>query len=311
MGSSLRYVPLPANGVLSTLYDVISLMDAMIRGVDVVLVLGVSGGIFIPCVRRLSRARVVVNVDGIEWRRDKWGRLARWFLRRSEEIAVRYADAVVADNEGIRDHLMQAYKRDCPIIAYGGDHAVSVPRSEYTGGGMPRSYALSICRIEPENNVEMILRAFSSAACVPLVFIGNWSASEFGRRMRDQYGQSPHVVLLDPIYDAEVLRGIREDALLYVHGHSAGGTNPSLVEMLFFSVPIAAFDCEFNRFSLEGGGRYFDSAESLTCIVREFNRDEEKTAGQKLLELGRRRYTWAAVSREYFDLFATVAPRNR
>jgi glycosyltransferase involved in cell wall biosynthesis len=302
LGARLKYIACPANGALSPLYDALAIVDAVRNGADVLLVLGVSGAWLLPLVRRFTRTRIITNVDGIEWKRDKWGRLARWFLRWSEGTAVRNSSQVIVDNVGIREHIESAYGVDCPVVVYGGDHAITVGRKAYGGTELPGRFALSICRIEPENNVEMVLRAFRAAGGIPLVFVGNWLASEYGRRLKAEFASVARITLLDPIYDPGLLRDIRERASLYVHGHSAGGTNPSLVEMLFFPVAIAAFDCNFNRYTLEGLGSYFRDEEQLASHLRKFDPTRPVVVDRGIRELAWRKYTWAAVAGDYWKL---------
>ena len=302
-GARLAYVPLPANGVASIAYDAWSLLLAVWRGADTVLVLGVSGAVALPLVRCLGRTRVVTNIDGIEWRRAKWGWLARNVLRMSEWLAVRCSHVVVADNQGVAEHVAQHYGAPCTVIAYGGDHAIESARRPYPVT-LPARYALALCRIEPENNVEMILEAFSRQPALPLVFVGNWKASIFGQAMRDRYQGHGHLVLADPEYDAGALRTLREGASLYVHGHSAGGTNPSLVEMMHFGVPVVAFDCVFNRYTTQGQASYFADVGGLMAAVADLPALEKANAGALLCEVARRCYTWNQVGGEYFRALA-------
>ena len=239
--ADLVYIPLKANGIQSVIYDILSLLYCLFNKSEIILILGVSGCIFLPIFRMFSDAKIVTNIDGIEWRRDKWGRMARLFLKLSERIAVNYSDVIIADNQAIGDYVDKEYGKQACIIAYGGDHAISMKEYELKS----EEYFLSICRIEPENNIDMILEAFSGSEC-KLKFIGNWASSEYGRMLRVKYEDSENIEMLDPIYDINKLFKLRGEAKAYVHGHSAGGTNPSLVEAMYFSIPIFAFDCNFN-----------------------------------------------------------------
>jgi len=302
LGARLRYIGLNANGVSSIPYDIVSLFSAVRHRSEVILLLGVSGAIALPLVRLLSRARIVTNIDGIEWKREKWKGTARWFLRFSERMAVRFSHEVIADNAGIAEHVAQSYGRDCHVIAYGGDHALQTPIKPYDGPPLPPRYALALCRIEPENNVAMILEAFAGKPDMPLVFVGNWNNSDFGRELRQRYGALPHLHLLDPIYDIGVLRTIRGNAALYVHGHSAGGTNPSLVEMMHFGLPILAYDCNFNRFTTDEEALFFKDAAALRKGVDTLNPAEAARMGEDLRRVAQERYTWDAVGRAYFRI---------
>lgn len=226
LSAKLKYIPIQANGSQSIPYDILSLFSAIWNRNDVILLLGVSGATVLPLIRLISSACIVTNIDGIEWRRQKWKGLAKWFLRLSEKFAVRFSHEVIADNGAISDYVKESYGVDCHVIAYGGDHAVAVEAEDVTEYKLPSQYAFSVCRIEPENNVLMIVEAFSKQDKLPLVLVGNWDNSEYGRDIRKRFSHVKHLFLLDPIYSLGKLKTMRSQAVLYMHGHSAGGTNP-------------------------------------------------------------------------------------
>jgi glycosyltransferase involved in cell wall biosynthesis len=290
----LKYIPLNANGAQSVFYDIWSLFHAVYKRSDTILLLGVSGAICLPFIRLFSKAKIVTNIDGLEWRRHKWGKLAKKFLKFSENIAVKYSDVVVADNKGIADYVLEEYNLEAEVIAYGGDHAVIDSLSPSDDG-----YALALCRIEPENNVEMILESFSKTN-KRLKFIGNWDNSEFGCRMKATYEGYENIEIMAPVYELSVLFLIRQQCSFYVHGHSAGGTNPSLVEMMHFNKNILAFDCNYNRASTEDRAEYFLNSNEL---VNHIENASILNNSDKMTEIAKRRYTWKVVKQQYFDLF--------
>lgn len=118
--AALTYIPLNANGAQSVLYDIWSLFHAVFKRSDTTLLLGVSGAICLPFIRSFSKTKIVTNIDGLEWRRDKWGKWGRKFLKLTEKIGVRYSDFVVADNKGIADYVLDEYGIETEVIAYGG-----------------------------------------------------------------------------------------------------------------------------------------------------------------------------------------------
>lgn len=308
----LKYVPLPANGPLSVIYDIASLLSAMVNRSHVILLLGVSGAIALPLVRLFSNCKVVTNVDGIEWRREKWGKLARWFLRLSERMAVRFSHHVIADNDAIADYLQDAYRLSSTVIAYGGDQAMAAAATPIDDYQLPTDYALSIARIEPENNIHILAEAFSLQPSRHLVVVGNWRGSGYGEMLRERYGCYRNIHLLDPIYDAGKLKTLRQHAGLYIHGHSAGGTNPSLVEAMHCARPIFAYDCTFNRSTTENKALYFRDADELTTLLAATQRPLLDAVARDMLEIARRRYTWDIVARQYFVLLtqkSMVHPR--
>lgn len=121
-GAVLKYINLNANGMTSILYDFICMLYSLRS--DVMLILGVSGSIFLPFVRLLYRGKIITNIDGIEWKRGKWSRLARFVLRISEWAAVKFSDVVIGDNQGIIDYVAREYQKSAVLIEYGGDHVV-------------------------------------------------------------------------------------------------------------------------------------------------------------------------------------------
>jgi glycosyltransferase involved in cell wall biosynthesis len=297
----LKYFPLNANGTQSILYDIVSLISAVWNRSNVILLLGVSGAIALPLVRLFSSARIVTNIDGIEWRREKWQGFAGHFLRFSEMMAVRFSHEVISDNGAIAEYVKNAYGVDSHVIAYGGDHAVAVAATT-NEHGLPEKYAFSVCRIEPENNVHVILEAFSKLDAHHLVMVGNWSYSEYGRELRKRYTAHGNIHLLDPIYDLGKLKSLRSHAAFYVHGHSAGGTNPSLVEAMHFGKPVLAFDCSFNRSTTENQALFFSNSEELMSMVATTHVSTAEKVGLAMAEIATRRYTWRVVARQYFSL---------
>ncbi len=302
-GAKLSYIPLSANGAQAIPYDIWSLLRVCRQRPDVILLLGHAGAYVLPLLRLFTRARFVTNVDGIEWKRDKWGWLTKQIIRLGEIMAARFSHEIIADNHGIADHVQSQYAKPSHVIAYGGDHAVEFePKPIRPDLNLPQRFAFKVARIEPENNIEMVLQGFADFGELPLVVIGNWKNSTYGVDLVERFGSLRNMHLIDPIYDLQTLYDIRRSAQLYVHGHSAGGTNPSLVEVMHFGVPILAFDCAFNRHTTADAATYFKDAADLTNKLAEGTLED----GAKMREIAQDRYTWDVVGKAYFDLLSTV-----
>lgn len=299
-GAKLRFLPLSANGISSIPYDILSLFDAAFRGTNRILVLGVSGAIAIPVIKLFFRSEITTNIDGVEWKRRKWRGVAKTFLKFSEKIAVTYSHKVIADNQAIADYVAAEYNKSCEVIAYGGDHAVSAEANTALSDKLPEEYAFSLCRIEPENNVELILKSWQKDK-IPLVFIGNWDNSEFGRTLKGKFSGRPNIHLLDAVYDAGLLKGVRAKAAIYIHGHSAGGTNPSLVEMMHFGIPVVAFDCDYNRHSTLNQALYFSNTKELQDAVNAIGTGEHRDIGMRMNKIAEKLYVWDKIGLKYFD----------
>lgn len=302
LSAQLKYVPLNANGLQSVPYDIVSLFSAVWNRSDVILLLGVSGAISLPLIRLFSSARIITNIDGLEWRREKWTGFAKQFLRFSEKMAVRFSHQIITDNQAITEYVKHSYGVNSHVIAYGGDHALTLG-VEVDEHSLPENYAFSVCRIEPENNVHMIIAAFFKLNSHTLVMVGNWNNCEYGRALHKKYATCDNIFLLDPIYDLGKLKTLRSRALFYIHGHSAGGTNPSLVEAMHFEKPVLAFDCNFNHHTTEGQAYFFKNSEELQHLIKTIDLDDANKMAKQMLEIAERRYTWYIVAQQYFTLF--------
>ncbi|MCQ2353461.1 MAG: glycosyltransferase [Victivallaceae bacterium] len=164
-------------------------------------------------------------------------------------------------------------------------------------------YAFAVCRIEPENNLHLILAAFESDAPMPLVIVGNWNHSNYSTELFQKYNAVPGIHLLPSIYDPEKLNFIRSRCRYYLHGHSCGGTNPSLVEAMYLGLPVIAYDVNFNRETTENAALYFDNVTTLKRLCRETDESQRLQIGRKMKEIADRRYVWQRICKRYADLF--------
>jgi glycosyltransferase involved in cell wall biosynthesis len=303
LGAHLNFVDWDANGWQSIIYDFVSLLRAAPTS-RTLLVLGVSGCLLLPLVRCLwPRTRIVTNIDGVEWKRLKWGRFARWVLRASEWTAVRFSHEIIADNPAIQEHVSQFYGRTARFVSYGGDHAIvkgqlAKPACRFAAG----NYFLALCRIEPENNVREILQAFERTPDQNLVFVGNWSLSPYSRGLRREFCLTPNIELMESIYDPACLAGLRRGARGYVHGHSAGGTNPSLVEAMSLGSAVLAHDVVYNRLTTANAASYWSDSDSLTKLLCRLDDSTLSQNAHSMMRLAAERYTWDRIAEQYLSL---------
>ena len=301
-GAKLKYVCFKANGVQSIPYDIVSMMRS-ICGYDTLLILGVSGCTFLPVFKLFCRKRIIVNIDGLEYRRAKWKSWVKKFLKLSEGTAIRFADIIITDNKGIQDYVKEEYGKVSTLIAYGGDHALIDITKEREAeilknyGFEKDGYSMCVCRIEPENNCHITLEAFKENKR-NLVFVGNWNRNDYSRKLKDEYNAYSNITLLNSIYDLEILYTLRKNAKYYIHGHSAGGTNPSLVEAMFFGRPILSFDVVYNRETTQNKAHYYQNAQELTALI-----EQGVDNGKELKDVACKQYTWAQIAKEYEALY--------
>ena len=321
--SSWRQVILPfkANGVSSIPYDIVSLLWASLCS-QTVLLLGVSGCVALPVLRILfPGVTYIVHIDGLEWSRPKWSSFARWFLRISERIAIHVADAFIVDNIGIADYVARSYGRRYLrrsfLVAYGAKPPTIPAISEnpihvidgVTGEILhlvDSKYLLVLARAEPENNIEMIIEAFILSGIasegIKLVLVTNAFDTLHGAALIQKYSIHKCLCFAMPVYDWRIVRSIRSHAMAYVHGHSAGGTNPSLVEALAAERPILAFDVPYNRYTTFGLVSYFQSSIDLSASLSFLAREGLEFIPE-LGPLVRSSYDWKTVAGDYRRLF--------
>ena len=300
----LYYLPFNANGIQSIVYDIFSILHAIFYA-DTLLILGVSGGIAIPFVKLFSKKKIIINIDGLEWRRQKWNTFTRKFLKYSEKLAVKYSDADITDNESIKRYTAMYYKTLSHLIEYGGNHCYQqsiTKKHKEIYPFLKKPYAFKVCRIEPENNVHLILTTFSKLPSKVLVIVGNWKKSSYGQKLKEKYEQYENLYLIDPVYEQEELDLLRSNCHVYIHGHSAGGTNPSLVEAMYLALPIIAFDISYNRATTENVALYFKNETHLFKILNTTPLSKFIELRSKMKVIADSRYTWEIIAQKYTRL---------
>ncbi len=312
-GVKLVYLPSPRLGPLSTiLFDLLCLWHAR-KSYEVVYMLGYGSALFcfIP---RLWGTKVWINMDGIEWQRAKWSVAAKAYFKIMESIAVRIADRIIADAEGIKQFLLgrHSFTASCNVIPYGAQIVDSAPASVLDEYGLkPYEYYLVVCRLEPENHVLEILRGFAaSRSMCRLIVIGNHMVNTaYGIRLN--LVQDERIRFVGALYDQVKLSGLRYYCRAYIHGHSVGGTNPSLLEALGCGNPVIIHDNVFNREVAGDIGFYFRTSGDITnCIEKADNmqaldRDRLADAAKKRI---REYYNWDVVADQYSALILERGP---
>ena len=303
--ATVRVINLDANGWQSIPYDILSLFYA-VRETDVAIVLGTSGALVFP-VLRLINFPTIINIDGLEWKRGKWGRVTKYILKLFENLSVKCANIVVTDSLVLKDYVREQYARDSLVINYGGDHVTQIPSDGTLEALSIRqgNYAFKVCRIVPENNIDMILSAFSKTK-TQLVLVGNFNQSQYGRIIKENYRKYPNILLLDPIYDQHSLNMIRSNCGFYVHGHSVGGTNPSLVEAMYLGLNILAYDVSFNRVTTAHHAHFFDDEKSLMCKLNDWEAGTLCDFGPEAQHYAAKNYLWNNVINSYIDAAKTL-----
>jgi glycosyltransferase involved in cell wall biosynthesis len=257
--------------------------------------------------RFFPRCVVVSNMDGLEWQRAKYARPVRRFLKHAEKLAVRHSQAHIADSVAIKAYLDREYGLDSSFIPYGAETGRYADPSHLSAYGLePEQYVMLMARMEPENNVAMILDGYvRSGSEKKMIVIGN-TGNHYGRQLRVKYGKKGSIVFAGAVFGQDIVHSLRSFAALYFHGHSVGGTNPSLLEAMASEVLVAAHDNPFNRSVLGAEAFYFLEPMDVAYILQTQERcgNEQKIA--RNLDKIRSDYYWPRIVAQYNELLLST-----
>jgi glycosyltransferase involved in cell wall biosynthesis len=275
-------------------------------------VFGYNTGIF-NIWQRLKRIPMVINMDGIEWSRSRWGFTRQAILYINERFSALFGNHLIADHPEIEKYLWtRAPKRKVTMIAYGADEVLDADDGPVRALGLePGGYLTLICRPIPENSILELVEGFSRRPRgIKLALLGNYrpAEDEYHRAVVD--AASDEVVFLGAIFDPDVVQPLRFHSAMYLHGHTVGGTNPSLVEALGAGNPVLAHDNAYNRWTAGPDQAYFTTADDVAARL-----DSALGAQGRLTEMSsaaRRRYraglTWDQVGEQYRHLLERYLP---
>ncbi|MDT0156350.1 DUF1972 domain-containing protein [Microbacterium sp. ARD32] len=281
------------------------------RRPDAAFVFNAANSPFVPLLR-LRRVPTALHMDGLEWRRSKWGPRGRAYYRWAEQFGVRTADALIADAPGIADYYTHQFGVPTELIRYGAPILNSSPgRSLAEYGVEPGGYHLVVARFEPENHVLEIVEGYHrSSATKPLLVVGSAPYSaEYTDRIAAIAASDPRIRLLGGVYDQELLDTLYADAMTYAHGHSVGGTNPSLLRAMGAGTAVIAFDVPFNREVLDEQGWFFRTPDDAAAAfsAAEASPERVQELGRMVRESAGRRFRWDDVARAYEELAHRLA----
>lgn len=273
-------------------YDFNCLMHARKMRYDIILFMGyTSSSIWGPLYPKDSV--VITNMDGLEWKRSKYSKPVQYFLKYAEKLAIKYSKFYIADSVVIQSYLKDKYQVDSKYIPYGAEKAIyQVPTEE--------AYFLLMARIEPENNIEMILDGYrKSNAQKPFKVLGN-TENKFGRFIKEKFKNDSRIHFMGSNFDTQMVNNLQHHAHLYFHGHSVGGTNPSLLQAMANGSLIAAHQNPFNNAVLQNNAFYFSNADEVKQLVERIQKDESTL---KMIANNEHRiqtdYNWKNVINEY------------
>ena len=296
------------------IYDLNCINDCRKRNFDILLQLGYTSS-SVWHFRLPPTAIIITNMDGLEWKRNKYSPLTRRFLKHAEKLAVKTSHHLIADNPAIKEYLAKTHKASASYIAYGANIPIITEKSSNTPEDIvinlndrmiklqPKAYYLLIARLQPDNHIEEIIQGvLQSGSKYPLLVIGNES-TRYGRYLKKKY-HSEQFVFSGSIFEKEVLDRLRQGSRIYFHGHSVGGTNPSLLEAMAASANICAHDNPFNWAVLQNNALYFTRTADISETIQ--NNEENMHFPERIkqnLNKIEEEYGWDFICKQHEMLF--------
>lgn len=304
-GVNIIYCKDPENKIGTAgqfIYDLNCILDSRKRNFDVILQLGYTSNsiwyFLLP-----KKPIIITNMDGLEWKRSKYSKNVQKFLKFAEKFAANHGGYLISDSIGIQKYIQQEYKKNTKYIAYGAE-IFSNPDERILKKFelSPYQYHLVIARMEPENNIETIIKGIiENKSNKPLILVGNYEGTPFGKYLYQTYSNNNNIKFVGAVYELEILNNLRYFSDIYFHGHSVGGTNPSLLEAMASNCFIVANNNIFNRSVLEEDALYFSTSkdidEILTIQTKSKNQEKINSNLNKIIK----KYSWEIINKQYLD----------
>ncbi len=285
------------------IYDFNCIVDLKNHDFDIILQLGyTSSSIWNKLLP--SNSKIITNMDGLEWKRSKFNKPTQMFLKYAEKLAANSSDILIADSIGIQEHLQKTYSLPSTYIPYGAT-VFDTPNLEILNEFdlEPENYNLLVARMEPENNIETIINGHNqSNTKLKLILIGKID-NDFGQYLKTHYANE-QIVFIGGVYNQNKLNNLRYFSHIYFHGHSVGGTNPSLLEAMASNSLICAHNNIFNKSILGQNAYYFNDSLQIASIInslsqKSFDKEKLNNNRQEIIT----NYSWESIVTQYETLF--------
>lgn len=293
------------------IYDLNCILDSRKRNFDIILQLGYTSSsvwyFLLP-----KKPLIITNMDGLEWKRTKYSKAVQNVLKFAEKLAVKSSDYLVSDSIGIQNYIFDKYQKNSTYIAYGAHQFLNTDISVLnTYGVKPYAYNMILARLEPENNIETILDGIVlSQTSTPILVIGNHN-TKFGIYLKNKFKNAPQIRFIGGIYNLNHLDNLRYYSELYFHGHSVGGTNPSLLEAMASKALILAHNNIFNKAILKENAYYFDNSEDVKNLILKIKKNDNLQFIENNFLAIANEFNWNLINDQYLRLFEKSISENQ
>ena len=293
------------------IYDYNCIMDSRKRDFDIILQLGYTSNsiwyFLLP-----KKPINIINMDGIEWKRSKYSRPVQQFLKFAERLAAKSGDYLVSDSLGIQQFLLKRYSKQSTYIAYGA-HTFDAPREEIIKEYQVEkgNYNMIMARFEPENNLDMVLEGVALCEEKTTILVIGKHETKYGTYLKNKFKNYSHIRFIGGLYNLEHLNNLRYYSNLYFHGHSVGGTNPSLLEAMASQALVIAHNNEFNKGILKENSYYFSNPVEVKNILKTIKKNDNLQLVQNNFEAIEKEFNWNKINGQYLQLFEECFSRHK
>lgn len=291
------------------IYDLNCILDSKKRKFDIILQLGyTSSSIWYDL--HPKNALVITNMDGLEWKRTKYSKPIQKILKWSEKLAAKKSDALISDSIGIQSYIQQKYNLESKYIAYGAN-IFNDPNEELLNklNLKPNQFNMIMARFEPENNIDMVLEGVvKSTSNNSILVIGNHN-TKYGKYLKEKFISDERIKFIGALYDINVLNNLRYFSNIYFHGHTVGGTNPSLLEAMSSQALIAAHSNKFNKGVLNNNAYYFETSEEVKNILNTVKKNDNLQFIKNNFEAIEKKFNWKIINEQYLYFFEECLDR--
>ncbi len=285
------------------IYDFNCIMDTRKRDFDIILQLGYTSNsiwhLLLP-----KKSIIITNMDGLEWKRTKYSRPVQQFLRFAERLAVNSSDFLVSDSLGIQKFLRKKYNKESTYIAYGADPFTNPNEAVLKEYGVEKEqYNMIMARFEPENNFDMVLEGVAMNEDKTTILVIGKHETKYGAYLKNKFKAYSNIRFIGSLYNLEHLNNLRYFSNLYFHGHSVGGTNPSLLEAMASRAFVIAHDNDFNKGILKENSCYFSNSQEVKNILNTIKKNDNLQLVQNNFDAIVNEFNWEKINGEYLQLF--------
>jgi glycosyltransferase involved in cell wall biosynthesis len=286
-------------------------MDSRKRDFDIILQLGYTSNsiwyFLLP-----KKPIIITNMDGLEWKRSKYSKPVQQFLKFAERLAVKSSDFLISDSLGIQKYINSKYNVTSTYIAYGAK-VFSSPNEEILKeyDVLKHNYNMIMARFEPENNIETILDGIVLAGHETTVLVLGNHQTKYGDYLKNKFKTHKQIRFIGAEFDINKLNNLRYFSNFYFHGHSVGGTNPSLLEAMASNAFIIAHDNHFNKTILKENGYYFSNPADIKNIIDRIKKNDNLQLVQNNFDAIENEFNWDKINGEYLQLFEECISKSK